>query len=60
MKEKIGSIQFASSGGTALIVVPSLVALDSTWPFCKGEKVLIRIEGQRVIVEKIPAPKVRP
>jgi hypothetical protein len=57
MRAKIGSVQFSSSGGTALIVVPSLVALDSAFPFTRGEKVMIRIDEERIIVEKLKKAK---
>jgi hypothetical protein len=51
MKSKIGSIQ-ATGSGTLLIIVPSVVALDSAFPFKPRDKVMVRIEGNRVIVEK--------
>jgi len=52
MRAKIGSIQ-STSAGTALIIIPSAVALDSAFPFKPHEKVLVRIEGEKLIIEKV-------
>jgi len=35
-----------------LIYVPKLLALDSQFPFKPGDKVLIKIDGKRLIIEK--------
>jgi len=36
-----------------VIFVPKLVALDSAFPFKPGDRVLIKIEGNRVVVEPV-------
>jgi hypothetical protein len=36
-----------------LIIVPCHVANDSAFPFKRGEKVTVTIDGQRLIVEKV-------
>jgi hypothetical protein len=53
MKSKVGSVQGVSSGTTMLIVVPSHIAMDSAWPFKRGEKVNVTIVGQKLIIEKV-------
>jgi len=35
------------------IYVPKLLALDSAFPFKPGEKVLIRVDENRLIIEKL-------
>lgn len=52
MKAKVGSIQ-ATSASTLLVIIPSAVALDSAFPFKPHEKVMVRIEGEQVIIEKV-------
>lgn len=54
MKTKVGSVQ-STSAGTALVIIPSAVANDSSFPFKPHEKVIVRIEGERVIIEKVRA-----
>jgi hypothetical protein len=54
MRAKAGSVQ-STSAGTALIIVPSAVALDTAFPFRPHDKVMVRIDGERVIVEKLSA-----
>jgi len=38
------------------IYIPSKVATDSAFPFKVGEHVLVRIEGDRLIIEKYEEP----
>jgi hypothetical protein len=59
MREKIGSVQ-ATNAGTALIVVPAAVAQDTAFPFKPRDKVWVRIEQGRLIVEKAETEKVLP
>ncbi len=40
--------------GTAILYVPSQIAQDSAFPFHPPEKVKIRIDGERLIIEKVP------
>ena len=37
---------------TLYLRVPSRIAQDSAFPFKPGEKVIIRIEGNKLVVEK--------
>jgi len=52
MREQIGSIQ-PTNARTVLLVIPALVAQDSAFPFAIHEKVKVRIEDNRLIVEKV-------
>jgi len=36
-----------------LIYIPKLLALDSQFPFKPGDKVFIRVDGKRLIIEKV-------
>ncbi|MFA7122048.1 MAG: hypothetical protein WC277_11260 [Bacilli bacterium] len=53
VKEGIGRIVPIGAGNTRYISVPSMVATDDRFPFKDQENVRIRIDGNRVIVEKI-------
>ena len=35
------------------VYIPTSVAKDSAFPFRPGEEVLVRIEGKRLVIEKI-------
>ena len=35
------------------IYIPASVAKDSAFPFSPGEKVIVRIEGNKLIIEKL-------
>jgi hypothetical protein len=50
--EGSGRFRLASRGKTGIIYVPSHLVTDSTFPFGDGEQVLIRIDGDRLVVEK--------
>jgi hypothetical protein len=39
------------------IYIPASVAKDSAFPFSPGEKVVVRIEGERVVIEKLRSPE---
>ena len=54
VKEKIGTFrQPLKKGRTGVIYVPADLTIDSAFPFRDGEKVNIKIEEKRLIVEKI-------
>lgn len=53
VKQKIGTIQ-PTKFRTVLVVVPADIATDSTFPFNPPEKVIIRIDRDKLIVEKVP------
>jgi hypothetical protein len=50
--ENSGVFATASRGKTGIIYVPSDLTKDSAWPFKDGERLSIRIEGERLIIEK--------
>ena len=52
VKEAIGKYAPAKKSRTGVIYVPSLLAMDSAFPFKAGE-VNIRIDGRRLIVEEV-------
>lgn len=52
MIDGIGKISFASRSKTAILYIPADIAKDSAFPFENGENVRIRIENQKLIIEK--------
>jgi len=52
VKEAIGTFQIPMRGRTGIIYVPADLVIDSTFPFKVGDKVKIRIDGERLIVEE--------
>jgi antitoxin component of MazEF toxin-antitoxin module len=42
----------ASRGKTGIIYVPADLVKDMTFPFTNGDSLLIKIDGERLIVEK--------
>lgn len=50
--EGAGKFAFPSRGKTGIIYVPADVVRDSTFPLKENDAVLIRIDGERLIVEK--------
>lgn len=53
VKEGIGRIVPIGAGNTRYISVPSKVATDDRFPFNDQEDVRIRIDEERLIVEKV-------
>ncbi len=53
VKESIGKVFPVGAGNTRYISVPSMVATDDRFPFKDQESVRVRIDGDRVIVEKV-------
>ena len=51
VKEAIGKYAPAKRSRTGVIYVPSLLAMDSAFPFKEG-RVIIRIDGKRLIIEE--------
>ena len=60
MKQGKGRI-IRRSDGKWFIYLPARVATDSAFPFEPGEKVMVSIDGERLIIEKLkgrqPPPK---
>jgi hypothetical protein len=52
VKEAVGKYAPAKMSRTGVIYVPSLLAMDSAFPF-RACKVNIRIDGQRLIIERV-------
>ena len=51
-----GETKMYSSSGRHSIYVPARLVNDSVFPFKLGEKLMIRIEENRVVVEKAKKP----
>lgn len=56
VSEGIGKIVKIGSAKTRYVTIPSNVATDTIFPFSDSEDVRIRIETDRLIVEKIKRP----
>lgn len=52
-----GETKIYTSGGRHSIYVPSGLVNDSAFPFAVGETLTIRIENDRIIVEKVKKSK---
>lgn len=52
MREAIGKIVPSPKSRTGIIYVPADMMVDSAFPFKPPMKVNIRIEGQKLIIEK--------
>ena len=52
VQEAVGRFGAASRGKTGIIYVPADLVKDTTFPFTNGDSLLIRIDGERLIVEK--------
>ena len=52
MKKGVGKISYASRSKTGVLFIPSQIVNDSAFPFDIGQKVTIRIENDKLIVEK--------
>jgi len=50
--EAKGTFTLSPKGKTGVLYVPADIVKDSAFPFQPGEKVKVRIEGNRLIVEK--------
>jgi len=53
VKEGIGKIIKIGRGNTRYLTIPAIVVKDDNFPFDDDEAVRVRIEGERLIVEKI-------
>jgi hypothetical protein len=53
MREAIGKLKIADKSRTGILYIPSDLMVDSTLPFKPPEKVIVRIEDQRLIIEKL-------
>jgi hypothetical protein len=52
VQEDTGRFGAASRGKTGIIYVPADLVKDTTFPFVNGDPLLIKIDGDRLIVEK--------
>jgi antitoxin component of MazEF toxin-antitoxin module len=52
VQQDTGRFGAASRGRTGIIYVPADLVKDSTFPFTAGEAVTIRIEGDRLVIER--------
>ena len=53
VSEGIGRVFPVGGGNTRYVSIPSLVATDERFPFEDDENVRVRIEGPRVVIEKV-------
>ena len=53
MKEKISKIVRTKGGNTGIVIIPADIVKDSAFPFNLPAVVKVRIEGQRLIIEKV-------
>lgn len=56
VSEGIGKIVKIGSAKTRYVTIPSNVATDIIFPFSDSEDVRVRIEADKLIVEKIKRP----
>ncbi len=52
VKENSGRFGKASKGETGIVYVPADLVKDSSFPFTDGDRLQIRIESGKLIVEK--------
>jgi hypothetical protein len=57
VQEDTGRFGAASRGKTGIIYVPADLVKDTTFPFTFGDSLHIRIDGERLIVEKVSKRK---
>ncbi len=53
MREAIGKLAYGPKSRTGILYIPSDLMIDSTFPFQPPANLKVRIEGQRLIVEKV-------
>ena len=53
VREAIGKIAKNPSSNTGMIFIPAKLTLDSAFPFKFPDKIKIRIDCERLIVEKV-------
>jgi hypothetical protein len=54
-KEGSGSFRFPKRGRTGIIYVSSDLVIDSTFPFKEDESLRVKIEGNKLVIEKVKA-----
>ena len=52
MRESTRQVKFPEGRNTAILYVPAMVARDTSFPFSDGERVTVKIDGQKLIIEK--------
>jgi hypothetical protein len=57
VQQDTGRFGAASRGKTGIIYVPADLVKDTTFPFVEGDSILIRIDGERLIVERLKKRK---
>ena len=56
MREAIGKLTYGPKSRTGILYIPSNVMLDSAFPFKAPTNLKVRIDGERLIVEKAESP----
>jgi hypothetical protein len=52
VQEAVGKFGAASRGKTGIIYVPADLVKDTTFPFTNGDSSLIKVDGERLVIEK--------
>ena len=53
MREAVGKLTYGPRSRTGILYIPSDLMIDSTFPFQAPVNVKVRIEGERLIVERV-------
>jgi hypothetical protein len=59
MVKEVEGVVKKLSKNTTFIYLPSSLVLDSCFPFKMNDKVVIRIDGERLVVEKLKEEKLK-
>ena len=55
MREMIGKLMKSDKSATGILYIPADLMVDSAFPFKPPESVRVRIDGERLIIEKVEA-----
>ena len=53
MREMIGKLTKSDKSATGILYIPADLMVDSAFPFKPPESVKVRIDGERLIIEKV-------
>jgi len=53
MREAIGKLTYGPKSRTGILYIPSYLMVDSAFPFQVPVSVRVRVDGERLIVEKV-------
>ena len=55
MREMNGKLMKSDKSATGILYIPADLMVDSAFPFKPPESVRVRIDGERLIIEKVQA-----